>query len=160
MRLFSYTAVALAMLLLTTFVMNPRDAFTQEPSTCDHCKAKAQCTKVCHWVCEEKKVEVTCWGCECEEFCIPGPSTPNCQHCKELKCYCVEGINPKVSSKPKAFSWTSWLPGGASIYTKKKLMKRTTMEKIPTHLWVVEELCPECKQQIAIGKNEQRPLGK
>lgn len=144
-----FNAFAFATLALTTISSK---GFSQETSICNHCKAKAHCTKLCHLVCEEKNIEVTCWGCEREEFCVPAPSTPKCEHCKEVKCNCPEGLRPKVTSQPKVFTWMSWLPGSASVFTKKKLMKRTTTEKIPTHKWVVEDLCPECKQKISAAK--------
>ncbi len=147
-----FSPLTFATLALTTISSFPGQGFTQESSICDHCKAKAYCTKVCHLVYEEKKVEVVCWGCEREEFCVPDPSTPKCEHCKEVKCNCSEGLRPNVASQPKAFTWTSWLPGAASVFTKKKLMKRTTIEKIPTHKWVVEDLCPECKQKISASQ--------
>jgi hypothetical protein len=131
-------------LLFSALVTNI--AFAQTASKCVRCKKQVACTRVCHLASEDKKIEVTCWGCECEEFCIPGPSTPKCEHCNDVKCSCVEGVNPKVASKPKAFSWTGWLPGGASVQTRKKLMKRTITETVPSHKWVIEDLCEECKQ--------------
>jgi len=138
-----FTLITLGLLFIG-FVSNIVSA--QVASKCARCKKQVPCTKVCHVVCEEKKIEVTCWGCECEDFCIPGPSTPYCEHCKNVKCTCVEGVNPKVASKPKTFSWTSWLPSNASVQTKKKLMKRTVTETVPIHKWVVEDLCDECKK--------------
>lgn len=139
-------------LLFSALVTNI--VFAQTASKCARCKKQVACTKVCHLVCAEKKVEVTCWRCECEEFCISGPSTPKCEHCKDVKCSCAEGVNPKVASKPKAFSWTSWLPSGASVQTRKKLMKRTITETVPSHKWVIEDLCEECKLQFAVAKSE------
>ena len=49
---------------------------------CAHCGCANSCQKVCRLVCEEKKVDVLCWGCKCENFCVPGPSKPGCQHCE------------------------------------------------------------------------------
>ena len=52
------------------------------------------CKKVCRLVCEEKKVEVVCWGCKCEDFCVPGPGCPTCEHCKCVCQTCDEGEKP------------------------------------------------------------------
>jgi hypothetical protein len=52
---------------------------------CDHCNRDCGCRKVCRLVCEEKKVEITCWGIECEDFCLPKHGKPGCKHC-ELVC--------------------------------------------------------------------------
>jgi hypothetical protein len=154
MKSIKYALVALVAAGLLFSVSTTSTGFGEEACKCAHCKKQVACTKVCHLVCEEKKIEITCWGCECEEFCIPGPSTPKCEHCKDVKCSCVEGVNPKVASKPKTFSWTSWLPGGATVQTRKKLMKRTTTETAPSHKWVVEDLCMECKQKTAYATSK------
>lgn len=146
--------LALATAGLVFVALIPGTGFTQEVCACAQCKKQTLCTKVCHLVCEERKIEVICWGCECEEFCVPGPSAPKCDHCIDLKCACAEGVNRKVSSRPKAFCWTSWLPGGASVQTRKKLMKRTTTQQVPGHKWVVEDLCGECKLQLADAESK------
>ncbi len=153
MKLIKCAIVALATIGLVTLGIVPDTSFAQESCTCAHCKKQTPCTKVCHLVCEEKKIEITCWGCEREEFCVPGPSIPKCDHCKEFNCSCEVGLKQKVTSKPKPFCWTNWLPGGASVRSRKKLMKRTETQTVPSHKWVVEDLCGECKQQIADAKS-------
>jgi hypothetical protein len=40
--------------------------------------------------------------------------------------------------------WTEWVPGCATIRTRKKLMKQTITKTIPSYKWVVEDLCPHC----------------
>jgi len=113
---------------------------------CAHCGCACKGQKVCRLVCEEKKVDVICWGCKCEDFCVPGHSKPGCRHCE---CVCGECGDPCDCSKPhaksKAFVWTDWVPGCASIFTKTKLMQKTITKTVPSYKWVVEDLCPECE---------------
>lgn len=111
---------------------------------CAHCGCSDGCQKVCRLVCEDKKVAVTQWGCKAEDFCVPGPSKPSCQHEDFVS---DESTAPKAPySEPKRFVWTEWIPGGhAKIYTKKKLMKRTVTKTVPSFKWVVEDLCPQCE---------------
>jgi hypothetical protein len=112
---------------------------------CDHCGQAAACQKVCRLVCETKKVEITCWGCKCEDFCVPGPSKPGCKHCETICQDCDQGCDPNgVHVLPQKFAWTEWIPGYATIRTRKKLMKKTITKTIPSYKWVVEDLCPHC----------------
>ncbi len=113
---------------------------------CDHCGCDAPCQKVCRLVKHEKKVDVVCWGCKCEDFALPKPSTPGCKHCDEV-CLAGEAGNAGPDCvKPKAFVWREWLPGcGATIHTKRKLMKRVESRKLPSFKWEVETLCPRCE---------------
>ena len=117
---------------------------TAEGGCCAHCGCQARCHKVCRLVCEEKKVTVTCWGCKCEDFCIPGHSKPCCQHCEEV---CTEDAADcdAPCTHAKTFVWTEWIPGCAKLHTKKKLMKKTVTKKVPSYKWVVEDLCCDCQ---------------
>jgi hypothetical protein len=119
---------------------------------CAHCGCAGAC-KACRLVCEEKKVEVLCWGCKREDFCVPGPSKPGCRHCETVceSCDCGEPSVPHA--KPKNFVWFEWLPGGAKTYTRTKLMRKTVMVTVPSYKWVVEELCPQCS--VACGAEVQ-----
>ena len=116
---------------------------------CAHCGRDHLCQKVCRLVCEEKKITTTCWGCKEEDFCIPGPSKPGCKHCEMV---CDEGCDPKAPCvQPKRLVWREWIPGGcATVYTKKKLMKRTVTTTVPSYKWVVEDLCPQCESSCAV----------
>jgi hypothetical protein len=112
---------------------------------CARCGCEEPCKKVCRLVCEEKKVEVVCWGCKCEDFCVPGPGCPTCEHCN---CVCQscgkDGTPSKVCSAPKRLVWYDWRPSFAQMYTKTKLMRRTEVVKVPTYKWVVEDVCCDC----------------
>lgn len=135
------------MLLATPLV------FAAVASAGDHC-AHCGCQggeQVCRLVREDKKVNVTCWGCQCEDFCAPGKSCRDGRNC-EVVCDACDG---GVSTAPKNFVWYNWLPGCADhIYTKKKLMKKTLVKTIPSYQWVVEDLCPNCQEKCQGAKVE------
>lgn len=102
------------------------------------------CQKICRLVCEEKKVDVVCWGCKSEDFCLGGPSKLDCRH-TELVCEsCDDPKAPFVQAKK--FVWSDWLPScSAKVHTKKKLMKKVVTQKVPSFKWVVEDLCEKCE---------------
>jgi hypothetical protein len=120
-------------------------AVTNGLCSCAHCGRSSACQKTCRLVCEEKKVEVIHFGCQCEHFCIGGPSKPGCQHCEclpgssDANCDCTSPI-----AAPKKFLWTEWIPGGASVFTKKKLMRKTETVTVKSYKWVVEDVCQQC----------------
>ncbi|MBX7168969.1 MAG: hypothetical protein K1X74_21715 [Pirellulales bacterium] len=123
---------------------------------CAHCGRAAACNKVCRLVCEEKKVDVICWGSKCEDFCIPGCSKLDCKYCEEVCQNCDQDADPEVCSKPKKFVWREWIPGCATVHTKTKLMKKVETKKIPSYKWVVEDLCAECEHK---AQHAQVPSG-
>jgi hypothetical protein len=112
---------------------------------CAHCGGSGPCQKVCRLVSEEKSVSITCWGCKCEDFCLPGPSKPGCEHC-EMVCGTCDKCRDRnsVQAQPMPFVWKNWIPGTAKVHTKTKLMKKTITKKVPSHKWVVEDLCDNC----------------
>ena len=129
---------------------------------CAHCNCQDKCQKVCRLVCEEKKVNVTCWGCTCEEFCDPGPGRPGCWHCEEVCGKCNDANAPKgLCAEPKAFLWREWIPGCArGILHKKKLMKKVIVKKVPTYKWVIEDLCQQCEakcEKVAVLPGSELP---
>lgn len=111
-------AVVLAILLATTSSAGDR---------CAQCGCNG-CEQVCRLVREDKKVSITCWGCKCEDFCAPGKSCLESQHCEGV---CNE-CEPQVCTVPKTFVRHNWIPGCAGhVYTKKKLMKRIVVKTVP-----------------------------
>src|SRR5688572_30701220 len=92
-------ATALASANLTS------EAFAGDCS-CAHCGCSCACQKVCRLVCEEKKVEIICWACNCQDFCLPGPSCPGCTHCEMVCGECGDPCDcTKPHAKPKKFIW-------------------------------------------------------
>jgi hypothetical protein len=49
---------------------------------------------------------------------------------------------------PRKFVWTDWIPGGATIHSRKKLMKRTVTRMVPSFKWIVEDLCEQCEAKL------------
>ena len=117
--------------------------------TCARCGCGGRSQQVCRLVPQEKKVDIVCWGHKCEDFCLEGPSTPGCKNSEEVCDFGDEGKADAPCSLGKRFVWTEWCPSWAKIHTKKKLMKRTVTKKIPSHKWVVEDLCDECAAKAA-----------
>lgn len=128
-------------LALTPFLVSHATA----GDSCAHCGC-GECEQVCRLVREDKKVNITCWGCKCEDFCAPGKSCRGCKNCQEV---CDEDCNTSdVCAAPKKFVWFDWEPGCAHhIYTKKKLMRKTIEKKIPSYKWIVEDICPHCQSK-------------
>jgi hypothetical protein len=118
---------------------------------CAGCGNERPCCKVCHLVCEDKKVTVTMWAGKAEDICVPGPSKPVCERCKMIGC---ENKDPDVPcAKAKKFTWTTWKPWQApEIKTTNKLMKRTVTQSVPSYKWVTEDLCSECSATIGSKK--------
>ena len=129
---------------------------------CRQCGCQDAVQKVCRLVREDKKVQVTLWGSKEEDFCLPGPSCPQCEH-SELVCgNCHQSSaaskqsddkakqdKPKdenVLTRAKRFVWTNWNPGDCGeVFTRKKLMKKTITKTVPGYKWVVEDLCTGCQ---------------
>jgi len=145
------TSLSTALLLLLSAGFGQAWAYTR---CCQLCGC-GSCSKVCRLVCEDKKVTVTCWGVQEEEFCIPGRGVEQCKHCEEV-CECQEDEG-EVCSRPKLFSWREWQPcGDPEIRTKRKLMRKTVTKKVPTYKWVIQDLCEDCRRAVESG-NEPRP---
>jgi hypothetical protein len=104
---------------------------------CDHCGCQSHCGKVCRVICDKKKVTTVTYRCECEDFCVPGPSKKCGTHCEcEPDCCSPCG---KICKKV-----TDWLPTCAQVRTKHKLIKHETTKEVPSYKWVVENRCEKC----------------
>lgn len=113
---------------------------------CNRCGTEDTCHKVCRLVKDTKNVQVTCWGCESEDFCIPCRSQ---RDCKNYDAVCEDDGSGGVCGKEKRFVWWDWISAcRAQLHTKKKLMKRTVTKTIPTQKWVVEDLCDKCQAAL------------
>lgn len=113
---------------------------------CAHCGGCCECQKVCRLVCEDKKVDVICWGCLCEDFCLPAHGKLCSTKCKMVCADCNTPCDPKAPHvEPKRFVWREWIPSCAHMFTRKKLYKKTESVNVPTYKWVVEDLCKSCE---------------
>lgn len=109
---------------------------------CTKCGRQCEVTRICRRVEDKKKITVTCWGVEEEDFCLPGPSTPGCEHCEEA----CESDGCRLHGCARSLVWRDWLPSDrAKVFTRKKLMKRTVTRTVPSDKWVVEDLCAGCR---------------
>jgi len=93
---------------------------------CDLCGCASPCRKVCRCVPEVKKTPKVTYSCECEDFCVPGPS--------QRSAYCDD-------CGKKQYVYT---PTCAEVRTRKKLVKHETMVEKKTYKWVVETICDAC----------------
>jgi hypothetical protein len=112
---------------------------------CGHCQCSRPCNKVCRLVREDRKITTVCWGCQSEDFCVPAPATPRCEHC-DIVCDDCYDKGQKVCVEPRRIVWKNWIPGcSAEVHTKHKLMKKTVTKTVPSYKWVVVDLCAECQ---------------
>ena len=128
----------LAAVCLTMIAALPAMRLEAGEICCAHCGGHERTSKVCRLVCETRKVQITCYGCKAEDFCLPGPSRPGAEHCEEV---CAASL----PCAQRRFVWTEWFPSStADLFTRKKLQKRPLTREIPSYKWVTEDLCPHC----------------
>jgi len=131
---------------------------------CCECGCQAQCCKVCRCVPDIKKVTRVCYGCECEDVCIPGPSKI-CGYTCECPDKCPgEGTLFLFNHPHKK---PIWQPSCAKVAHRTKLVKKEETKEVKGWKWVVEDLCPKCaanaesQSQDALasgaGKSEKQP---
>ena len=140
------SAMSLSCVCVSLCLFVSTSAVAQE-RCCAQCGCHERVSKICRLVREEKKITATCWGVEEEAFCVNGPSCEGCIHCESI-CKKDKGdkADAKVCSEPKTLTWTNWIPrANASVFTKKKLMKKTVTKSVPSFRWVVEDLCDHCR---------------
>jgi len=128
-----------------TLVVALSTAWTIAQECCVTCGCATCIRKVCHVKCEIKKVPHTEYCCECEDFCVPGPSkkcgkecTVDCHGCEKCK--------------------TNWIPQCAEVYTRHKLKKTVTEKEEKTYKWVVETLCEGCASRCVTSEQQLRQL--
>ena len=107
---------------------------------CHHCGCQTRCKKVCRLVCEKKEEKKTEYSCECEDFCIPGPS----KKCGvKVECDCTGHHRTIV-----------WKPACAKVHTRKKLVKKETKKEVPNYKWEVDIYCCVCGQWVKVEKDD------
>jgi hypothetical protein len=102
--------------------------------------------KRCELKIGKKKIKVVCYGCDCSEVCLPGPSKKGCTHCEELCGNCGAcGCDCECGHKPACkVRWTDWCPSPcARMYNIKKLVKYEAEKEVPDYKWVVVDCCAE-----------------
>ena len=95
---------------------------------------------VCKLVKTEIEKKVTCYGCKCEDFCVPGKSKKirDCGRCKD-NCGCKgAGKGGCCNHAPYCkVCVNEWEPGCAVLKSRKKLVKYQKTIKVPGWKWVV-----------------------
>jgi hypothetical protein len=107
------------------------------------CCDAACCGKRCELQIGTKKVKVTCFDCECEDICLPGPSRKLCTHSENVCSECGSDCGCTCGHKggPK-FVWSEWCPSKCGKITNvKKLVKREVEKEVPDYKWVVVDCC-------------------
>lgn len=116
-------------ILCCALVLLAGAASAQAGDCCDCCGCDASCCKVCRCVPSTKKVTKPVYDCECEDFCVPGPS---------IRTVCHDECGKKK---------IIYTPTCATMRTRKKLVTTEKTKTVPTTKWVVENLCPKCSSQ-------------
>ena len=120
------------------------------------CRSRPACGKVCKLVCDTETLISTCYGCECDTICVPGPSRPGCKHCSSTCCGCGGcdagccggcGNCGCQAQPPKCeFCWRDWFARGcAKPRTIKVLTKFIAEKEVCSYHWeVVDACCCSC----------------
>jgi len=113
---------------------------------CCNCGNHHGVRKVCRLVCDTKEISTYCYGCKCEDICLPGKS---CRGCLHSDCVCGEDCPEDCCDhRPLChLEWFDWKPSCAKVRTVKKLVKYELTREIPSWKWVVEEVCCDCCPQ-------------
>lgn len=113
---------------------------------CRHCGCWQNCKKVCHVKCETKKETKTEYVCECEDFCVPGPSKK-----------CGVKIERDCLGRHRTIIWQ---PRCARVHTKKKLVKKEVTKEVPDYKWEVEEYCCVCGHWVKVVRDKDKEKDK
>ncbi len=133
-------SIMVCVAMLTLGWIAPRMAVAE---CCNHCGCQCQCCKVCKLVPEVKKVPKVTYCCECEDFCVPGPSCIVGYQCQaDDDCDCGRHKHPEPI----------WKPSCGCVRTRKKLVKIETMKEVKGYKCVVVNLCPHCQALNSKGQ--------
>jgi hypothetical protein len=105
---------------------------------CHRCGCHACCHKVCRVICETKTVGEVTYTCECEDFCVPGPS---------IRCGTKSDCDADCEGCEHCHQKPNYVPGCATVHTRKKLVRHVTQKQVPNYRWVVEYLCDGCAEK-------------
>ena len=112
---------------------------------------KTKCRKVCKLIVGEKLVKVTCYKSEFEDFCVPNPSEKCCEKCVDA-CSCENG------GSGKKMTISSWKTSCGEVKTRKKLMKKTFLVKVPDYRWEIVAKCNDCESaSTCVASNTELP---
>ncbi|HEX5103943.1 MAG TPA: hypothetical protein VFV87_09050 [Pirellulaceae bacterium] len=112
---------------------------------CAECGCQCSCRKVCQLIYEKKQVPKISYRCECEDFCVPGPS----QRCK-VPCDCCDGCC-------KHKDHIVYTPTCAEVRTRHKVVRIEETEEVCKPKWVVRYLCEQCAQSCPQAERAPGP---
>jgi hypothetical protein len=146
-------------LTVATFAMAVSGMLAQTAAAgdcCCSCGDNCGVRKVCRLKESTKKIEKVCYGCECEDYCLPGKSCRGCLNVENTcddgcsdSCGCESGcatckVGGKESKPWCCLEWFDWKPSCAEVRTRKKLVKYVLTKEVPSWKWEVEEVCSGC----------------
>jgi hypothetical protein len=115
---------------------------------CGFCGRHGCCEKYCTVVCEMKEIKKTVWDVKCEDFCAPCPTLLDC--CDKCpKCGLCSGCScdPCAAENRKHYV----TPHCGPVCTKKILVKKEVVCKVPSYKCVVQYLCDGCSNSAGQG---------
>ncbi|MGW8257302.1 MAG: hypothetical protein ACWGMZ_07450 [Thermoguttaceae bacterium] len=134
------------------------------PDCCAHCGCHCGCEKYCKLVCTMKKVKKTVWVVKCEDFCtsLPGCGRCCCDGCescgdecrKEARCENCRGksCNPCASLENRDYI----PPRCGKVRTKKVLVKKEIICKVPAYKCVVVYSCGNCGEKCCPSEKSEK----
>jgi hypothetical protein len=140
----------LSLLLLLTAVplVSAQSLAGHHGGCCANCGCHCPTRKVCRWEWEEKEVKEVVWKCECEDFCIPGPSplchAPQCEECADCCENCAGGHCDKPLGGFLHHKKKCGLPCSCKVRTKNILVRTEKIKKVKVPKCVIEDVCDRC----------------
>jgi hypothetical protein len=125
--------------------------------SCGRCGNHCAVRKVCRLVEETKEIEEVCYGCQCEDICLPKKS---CRGSLHHDAPCAAGCpTGSCEHRPECkVHWFTWKPSGAKLRTRKNLVKYVRTKKVPAYTWKVEEVCNGClRHDDALAPPDEAP---
>ena len=107
---------------------------------CARCGRQSCVVKVCRPVCTTIPVEITCWDCLREDFCVPHRPTCGGGH----QGSCDSGGCDEQSGCGKPDCGACAAGRCAEVRTRNRLIRKTVVKQIPVVQWVVEYVCNDC----------------
>jgi hypothetical protein len=147
---------SLALLTTLTLTIIPAAQAAASGELMFGCWTRPACGKVCKLVCGTTKLTAECYGAECEQICVPGPSRQGCKHCASCcgdctaePCGCCNQCPP--CTPECKFCWFEWCPPVCSQpRTVKRLVKFAAQKEICWYHWEVVDAC-DCDCEDACG---------
>ena len=146
------SSVKMALGALVLALVGLSQSATAGDCCCECGNSNCGVRKVCRLVKETKKIEKICYGCECEDYCLPGKSCKGClnsestcdDECGDCCTKSCDSCECKDHKPACCLCWFDWTPTCAKVKTRKKLVKYVVTKEIPSWKWKVEEVCAGC----------------